>query len=194
MHIMIDLETLGTNPLTAPIIQIAAVAFNLGVDHPATIPHYDARIDARSCLRPPLNRAINVDTVAWWAKTDPALLVEIMESATRMPLQQGLGGLSAWTSGMDIEGVWSNGATFDITMLEMAYDQANMHTPWPFRAVRDVRTMAMIAGDDPVCWDGGPKTEREAIGKKHDAVVDCLRQVRMVQQTWLHRVKHGHYA
>ena len=61
---MIDLETLGTNSVTAPIIQIGAAAFELTGDGPTREP-FRLHVDSRSCLRPPFNRLIDPDTVAW---------------------------------------------------------------------------------------------------------------------------------
>jgi hypothetical protein len=194
---MIDLETLGIDPVTAPIIQIGAEAFDLDGDGPRTdVPPFRLHVDPKSSLVAPFNRVINADTVAWWAETDPELLVQIMRSKEK-PLEHALAELSIWVLGLnssaplDVEGVWANGATFDVVMLEMAYKQAGMRAPWHFRAIRDVRTMAMIAGDHDVCWTGGTVTDIERDGAKHDALVDCLRQLRMVQQTWKHRVVHG---
>lgn len=193
MHIMIDLETLGTSPVTAPIIQIGAVAFSLTGDGPAErAPLFHVTIEAASSMGPPFNRRIDPSTVAWWAKTDPALLVEILEGKG-MPLDHGLRALTEWFTriGEAPEGLWSNGPTFDVVMLELAYQQAHLPIPWSYRAIRDMRTMSMIAGDDNLCWEGGTKTLHEQTGQKHDALVDCLRQVRVIQQTWKRRVRHG---
>jgi hypothetical protein len=190
---MLDLETLGTDPATAPIIQIGAVGFELGGDGPmAGVPLFSELVSARSCLEPPFCRTLDPDTIVWWAETDPELLVKIMRGQG-VSLSNGIASLGIWFARYDddgIEGVWSNGATFDIPMLEAAYKQEGYRIPWHFRTVRDVRTMAMIAGDDPRCWNGGTVTETEARGQKHDALVDCLRQVRMVQQVWALKVRH----
>lgn len=195
MQIMIDLETLGTDPVTAPIIQIGVVAFRLEDDGPAcegSGPFFQRAVRAASNLRPPFNRVIDPNTVAWWADTDPKLLVRLLRDTDGDSLREVLGELGLWIIGLgdDVKGVWGNGATFDISMLEMAYKQADLLTPWHFRTVRDVRTMAMIAGDDDRCWKGGTVTAIEATGRKHDALVDCLRQVRMVQQTWQLKIIH----
>jgi hypothetical protein len=193
MHIMIDIETLGVDVMSAPIIQIGAAAFELEGDGPATgCPAFRLHVDPKSCLRPPFNRVIHPDTVAWWAETDPELLVEIMRSREQ-PLLNALAELATWFIRIDdgIEGVWSNGANFDVAMLDAAYTQAGMRTPWHYRVVRDVRTMAMIAGDDDRCWTDGLITDTERDGAKHDALVDCHRQIRMLQQTWKRRIVRG---
>ena len=118
------------------------------------------------------------------------MLVEIMEGKG-VNLDVALGELWTWVSNIrGVEGVWGNGPTFDVSMLEHAFQQAGMTTPWHYRTVRDVRTMAMIAGDDDACWNGGKITDVERNGKAHNATVDCLRQLRMVQQTWQRRVDH----
>lgn len=192
MHVMIDLETLGTDPEEAPIIQIGAVAFRLDEDGPAAgVPYYRGMVSAQSCLDHPFHRQISIGTIVFWLSTDPELLLTLLQDPARIDLREALGELGLWMVRCEepIEGVWGNGATFDISMLEMAYKQAGLVPPWHFRTVRDVRTMAMIAGDDEGCWKGGTVTTSEATGRKHDAVVDCLRQLRMVQQTWQRRVR-----
>jgi hypothetical protein len=105
-------------------------------------------------------------------------------------LTEALAELALWIIRIDdgIEGVWSNGACFDVVMLEAAYKQAGMRVPWHFRTIRDVRTMAMIAGDHQPCWTDGNITDIERDGQKHDALVDCMRQLRMIQQTMRHRI------
>jgi hypothetical protein len=187
---MIDLETLGVDPRTAPIIQIGAVAFELDEDGPKeAIPLFSELVTVRSNLLPPFCRELNPETVAWWADTDPSLLVKLMRGQG-VTLTTALANLGLWFIRIDdgIEGVWANGPTFDITMLESAYQQEGMRVPWDFRTIRDMRTMAMIAGDDDACWTGGEITAIEREGDKHNALVDCLRQIRMVQQTWKRRI------
>jgi hypothetical protein len=191
LHIMIDLETLGTDPATAPIIQIAAVPFRLDEDGPADRPRpFSEQVRAVTNAHPPHCRRVSFDTVAWWAETNPGLLVKLLKDPAAMSLSGALGNLSIWFTAIHerVEGVWANGATFDISMLEAAYRDEGMLCPWDFRAVRDVRTMAMIAHDHDVCWTGGTITHYEATGQKHDAQVDCLRQIRLVQQTWQRRI------
>ena len=189
---MVDLETLGLDPAKAPIIQIGAAAFELHGDGPAeAIPLFSEIVTVRSNLLPPFCREIDPDTVAWWAETDANLLVRLMRGQG-VTLTTALSNLSIWLIRADdgIEGVWAKGPCFDVTMLEMAYQQEGMRVPWSYRAPRDVRTMEMIAGDDDACWTGGEITAIEREGSKHNALVDCLRQIRVVQQTWKRRVLH----
>ena len=190
MHIMIDIETLGLDPASAPILQIGAAAFELDGDGPAAgIPLFTANANVASNLQHPFHRSIEPGTVAFWADTDPELLVEIMRGHGSS-LTHVLAELGIWFTRVDtvIEGVWSNGPCFDIAMLEAAYNQDGMRVPWTYRMIRDVRTMAMIAGDHDPCWTQGTITEIEREGRKHEALVDVLRQIRMVQQTWQRRV------
>jgi hypothetical protein len=188
---MIDLETLGTDPVTAPIIQVAAVPFHLDGDGPADRPlAFSEQVRAVTNTVHPFHREISLDTVVWWCRTNPELLVKLLTDPTGMSLSGVLGNLSIYIMSIKepIVGVWANGSTFDISMLEAAYRQEGMLCPWDFRAVRDVRTMAMIAHNHDVCWTGGTVTHYEATGQKHDAQVDCLRQIRLVQQTWQRRI------
>src|SRR5678815_2244529 len=154
---MIDIETLGLDPTSAPILQIGAAAFELGGDGPATgVPLFTATVNVGSNLQHPFHRSIDPGTVAFWADTDPELLVELMRGKGEM-LTTALAELGIWFIRIDdaIEGVWSNGPTFDISMLQAAYDQEGMRVPWTYRMIRDVRTMAMIAGDHDPCWTQG---------------------------------------
>lgn len=191
MHFMIDLETLGTDPVTAPIVQIAVVPFTLTGDGPCELVDFQCYVSAGSNEDAPFYRRASADTIKWWVGTNASLLAKIMGNPDAIALRSALGILADYfpTIGVDIDGVWANGPTFDISMLNAAFGQAGMKSPLPFRAERCVRTMAMIAGDDPDCWEGGTKTALEQQGEAHDARVDCHRQIRMVQQTFQRRIK-----
>jgi len=85
VHVMVDLETLGLDPTSAPILQIGAAAFELNGDGPATgVPLFSANVNVASNLRHPFHRSIDPGTVAFWADTDPELLVELMRGKGEM--------------------------------------------------------------------------------------------------------------
>ena len=74
--------------------------------------------------------------------------------------------------------VWGNGATFDITILESAYQSIDEECPWPFRGVMDVRTICR-ACDPYLHRDNFPMT-----GTLHRAVDDAVHQAGYLSAMW----------
>jgi hypothetical protein len=83
-------------------------------------------------------------------------------------------------------GVWSNGASFDVVAVETAMRQTLTEypnpIPWPYWSVRDTRTLYDVTGVS--LKDGGHVTS-------HKAVEDAERQAIVVQQGYLKLVKAG---
>jgi hypothetical protein len=187
MHLMLDMETLGTHPVTAPILQISLVPFNLDEDGPLKNANdFQCFVSAQSNEGYPFRRRANCDTIRWWAETNPALLAKIMDKEHGISLAKALQRIVGYiqairNEGLTIDGIWAKGPTFDISMIESAFEQAGIPVPWDFRDHRCVRTMEMIGGKG---FDGGTKTARELSGELHDARVDCDKQIRLVQQVW----------
>ena len=184
MHYMIDLETLGTNPATAPIVQIAVVPFTLFDQGPASAPHEWFNVSVRADGQP--GREVNIDTLRWWLDTDPTLLRSILNDPAAVSLYEALNGLDQWFrhegTMRQVDGLWANGPDFDVAMMASAFNQRGQKVPWPYNAARDVRTTCKVFGTWVTDWDNlGMVHPLEAEGKAHDARVDCLRQIRWVQ-------------
>jgi len=74
----------------------------------------------------------------------------------------------------NIEGVWSNGPSFDQAILENLYHQYSTEPPWKYNAGRDFRTMRMLA----------PNVESIKPAVAHDAEADARAQAQMVQKIY----------
>jgi hypothetical protein len=162
---MIDIETLGVAP-AATILTIAAQSFD-----PFGQGHFDRHFYSRITLESQENRTIDDGTIAWWT-TQPEAQAEAFAEEDRMPLDQALDllGKLIWQSSF----LWSQGPTFDMTILEHAYKSYGKPIPWQYYKVRDSRTLFSL-------WPGLPKP-----ATSHHALEDCRRQIDMLQATLQH--------
>jgi hypothetical protein len=163
---MIDLETLSTLP-DATILTIAAQGFDpFGIGYHEKHTYY-----ARITLESQKNRSIEEGTISWWA-TQPEAQAEALMDKDRVPLDTALDALGKliWHSNY----LWSQGPTFDCTILEQAYKSYNKPLPWQYYRVRDSRTVLSLYPDLPK-----PSTS-------HHALEDCRRQIDMLQATFRH--------
>jgi hypothetical protein len=169
-HIMVDLETLGTES-NSVIMSIAAVPFNMESGKTGT-PYY-TNVDIQSCLNVGLQ--ISGSTLEWWMKQSNAAITRIF-SGTSLPLDRALDELSGVISQFyDIQ-VWGNSARFDLGILENAYLKSGKSIPWKFYNERDVRTL--------VAFDPDVKANMVFTGTPHDALDDCLHQVKYCSAIW----------
>lgn len=145
--VSIDLETLGTRPGSV-ITQIGLFAFSTG---PLASPNrtgLQIHVQAQSQI----DQGFLVDwsTLAWWMHQEPEAKEALIRGQdTAATIQDALEQVSRWfreefPHGTPQPLVWGNGATFDITMLEIAYSRFSMFVPWSYRNVRDIRTLAAL--------------------------------------------------
>lgn len=160
---MIDLEGLATGP-DATILTIAAQAFD-----PFGKGYYEQSYYARVTLESQENRAIDDDTIAWWATQPAEVRDEAFNEEGRVPLDEALDGLGKliWHSKF----IWAQGPTYDMNILEHAYKSYRKTLPWKYFMVRDSRTIFSCWPDQPI-----PPTT-------HHALEDCRRQIGMLQNT-----------
>ena len=164
-HLMIDIETLGVAP-AATILTIAAQSFD-----PFGQGHFDRHFYSRITLESQENRTIDDGTIAWWT-TQPEAQAEAFAEEDRMPLDQALDllGKLIWQSSF----LWSQGPTFDMTILEHAYKSYKKPIPWQYYKVRDSRTLFSL-------YPGLPRPPTS-----HHALEDCRRQIDLLQATLQH--------
>jgi exodeoxyribonuclease VIII len=98
-------------------------------------------------------------------------------------LEEGLRRLSAWMTenGADEKGearIWSH-ATFDVPIIEAAYQRVGLKPPWDYRNCRDLRTLYDLAG-------GCPPAPNERF---HNALSDAKAQMEEIQFC-LNRISH----
>lgn len=160
--LMIDLETMGTGP-NAAVIQLGAVAFN-SVNGLADPDGLSLDIDLHSSVL--LGGEVDAATAQWWRDRGGLELKE------PVPLRAALLELGAWVKNLpQLERVWSQGANFDVPILEGYYRRAGLECPWPYYAARDTRTVYDLAKER-----GWKKPEdSKAV---HHALQDCLIQTK----------------
>lgn len=166
-HLSVDLETLGTTADSA-ILSIGAVKFDLESGQIDEGGFYGS-ISIDSNLE--AGRKINEDTLIWWLK-QPAAAQQVFHEK-KGDLYAVLQEFSDWVGTRDFL-VWSNGASFDIPMLEHAYKAAHMEVPWEFWNSRCFRTYKNLPGAKSVKL---PAKQ----GVAHNALADAYNQAAQLQ-------------
>lgn len=175
MHVMLDLETLGTAPGSA-IIAIGAAAFDLyapdgrgrGLETISLQP-----ITLRSNLA--VGLATDTPTLEWWARQEEAPR-RVFEEATRgegAHVVTALLDFSAWWAYVEGEAVWGNGSEFDVALLGAAYHACGLDVPWPYSAARCFRTIKKELGH--------LAPEPAFVGVRHYALNDAVHQARWLR-------------
>lgn len=171
-HLMIDLETLGT-AVNAPIISIGAVFFDPNTGKLGE--EFNQSVDLASALK--FGKASG-DTIKWWMGQDD----NARKSVTRgiLTIEEVLSGFVTFVHKKDVNflRVWGNGATFDISILEVAFTRVlGKPAPWKFWNVRDCRTIRELG-------DGIVEYEFVREGTHHDALDDAKFQAKWVSAYW----------
>lgn len=168
---MIDLETLGVKA-HAPILSIGACNFDIMTGTISSTFYF--AIGWEQALHNQAGRIYTQDTIDWWEKQSEEAQQAVKR--THGTLTDALGQLSIFLNGD--EHVWGNGSTFDITILEHAYDQLSIETPWKYWKVRDVRTVVDISSDV------FNKDMMKFGGVQHNALDDAIHQAKYVSEMW----------
>jgi hypothetical protein len=142
MNYMIDLETLGNTP-TSVIASIGVVKFDLKKDVDlSTAEVYTEVVNRESCIKQGLT--MDVSTVEWWVKQGES--AKRIFGTSGVELKTVLCQLRDWMRiWEDKEAqVWSNGANFDIPILENAYKRCGLDIPWKYYQTRCFRTIKAL--------------------------------------------------
>lgn len=159
-HVMIDFETLSTNP-NAAVLSLGAVAFTK--DGLITDEEFYVNIDSDDCIR--LGLHVSQATVDWWAKQSQEAKDALNED--KKSLLEAMTLFSAWVRKIQGTHVWGNGADFDNPILKSCYEAIEADTPFkPFNG-RCYRTIKNIPGM--------PKMEGRS-GTHHNALHDARSQ------------------
>ncbi|HFZ1503936.1 TPA: 3'-5' exoribonuclease [Klebsiella pneumoniae] len=179
VHIMVDLETMGKKH-NAPIVAIGAVVFD-----PATGSIGESFYKV-VCLESSVNWGAVIDpsTVIWWLKQSSEARSAIVNDDA-IPLQDALLQFREFVSdnvagGSKKAQVWSNGASFDNSILRSSYDCIAEDYPWEYWNDRDVRTMVEFG--QAISFD--PKTTIPFEGSRHNALADAIHQAHYVSAIW----------
>jgi len=174
MHVMLDLETLGTGN-NAAVVEIGAAEFDPhGVGILST---FRRRIMLESAMR---HGNVDAGTLLWWMQqSDEARLGVFFDTQeTARPLDVALDDFSSWLYGDKNEVVmWGNGATFDNIVIRSAYRSVGKKVPWSFRQDKCYRTVINLLPEHR-----RPPFER--IGMAHSAVDDATTQALHLQKVY----------
>lgn len=170
-HCMIDLEALGTSA-DSKILSIGAVVF-----------------DANGAVLQTLYRVINLDsqrertmshdTLVWWFQQTEAARQAITLAAPHALRDSLVMLANILGQHKDIK-MWSNGADFDLPMLQHAYGAFGLSTPWKFWNNRCFRTVKGIHKDIKA---------PERAGTHHNALDDAKHQMQHLMS--IHRARGG---
>lgn len=168
--LMIDLETLGTDPET-PVISLGAVFFNPETKQLG--PTFYMALDVSEQIQ--RGRKPTGDTIKWWmGQTDAAKKV-FHEKAK--PAQDVLQLFVRWykdnSTGKRGSSVWGNGSTFDISIMENIFRDYGLGCPWSHYNVMDLRTFKRFVAK-------GKKVEKR--GTNHNALDDAVSQAQYVME------------
>ena len=165
-HIMIDFETLSTNP-NAAVLSLGAVAFT---KDGLTDQEFYVNIDSVNCIN--LGLHVSQATVDWWAKQSQEAKDALEED--KKDLLTALTLFSAWVRHVSGSHLWGNGADFDNPILKSCYEAVNVNTPFePFNG-RCYRTIKNIPGMPKMAGRSG--THHNAL---HDARSQAIHLLQM---------------
>ena len=170
IHVMLDLETMGT-AMTSAIVSIGAVEFDPNSNRIGTSFH--EHILLNNSIR--AGFTLSASTVLWWMnQSDDARSRVTRGQVGAATVVAALQGFSGWLDGLAPKKdrvIWGNGAAFDNALLASAYEKTGLECPWEFWNDACYRT---IKNRHPVI-----KLVRE--GVHHDACDDALSQAKHLQ-------------
>jgi len=138
-QLMLDLETLGTNP-RSPITAIGAVLFD-----PVTgiVDEQFYRAIDIACYDQYREYFISdYSTLKWWfEQSDEAIKSTFVNGGDRVTLEKALEDFQEFIPSRTGTNVWGNGADFDNVILGSAYDSLGMNRPWMYSDNRCFRTI-----------------------------------------------------
>lgn len=176
--LMIDLETLGNTPQT-PILSIGACFFNAQEPNPLNKDKIGPTFELILQLDEQIARGRKPDgsTVQWWmSQSDEARAAIVDKDKVAKPAEEVLNLFARWITenNKDVY-VWGNGSTFDISILEDAFRDYGIKTPWGYNKVMDLRTYRRFVAK-------GEKVKK--LGVAHRALDDAISQARFVMENF----------
>lgn len=165
--VMVDVETTGLTPHACALIQIGAVPFNYST---GTI---DTDNMFKISLMMPRNRYWTDDTQRFWMVDNADVYRSIMEAA--QPAEGAFRAFHSWAVARGDVRFWSKGM-LDWNMIDSYCLQYDLPMPFNFRQVKDLRSfVAGLYGDAEY---REPAVDK--VGNHHDALHDCLTQLKIL--------------
>ena len=169
---MIDLETLGTKP-GCKILSIGAVVFNpmeplrLYAQPVENIFYSSISTESQYTIL-----TTDPSTLEWWSVQDDAAREEAFSGV--LPIGEVLANFTRYLNmQLLITGltkkdlyVWGNSASFDLKILEAAYDKCCLPVPWNYSNEMCFRTLKKLSATKAPAF----------VGVKHNALADAINQ------------------
>lgn len=170
--IMVDLETLGTQPGSV-ILSIGAVEFD--PDRGLGAAFYTV-ISRGSCLLEGLTEDAN--TLAWWSRQskEARAVLDQANSPSAHTLHHAL--QDFWAFMRRDDEVWGNGSDFDNVLLAAAYQATGLPLPWKFWNNRCYRTLKSLRPDVPFVRSGTHHNALDDARTQADHAVHILRALK----------------
>lgn len=147
IHIVLDLETMGTSQ-NAAIIEVGLVIFNhMGVEGNINlIDTYSSAVTLTSSM---LHGGItDANTIEWWMDSDRAEARNNWIRSNKLSLPRVLNDISLllgnFSSFEPLPLIWGNGVNFDNAILKSAYERLEVKVPWGYRQEADFRTLKLL--------------------------------------------------
>jgi len=168
--ISFDLETFGISA-NSHVLSIGVAGFDIDTGTVEWTRHYKMGTADQP------GRVICGKTVEWWLLQSAEARDSVIGS--NCCLSEALNEISSLVK-VGPSYVWGNGATFDISILEHAYNDLNQQIPWPFWDIRDMRTIVALA-------ESLRGFDRKSIlrkGTHHSAVDDAVYQAKVISAAY----------
>jgi exodeoxyribonuclease VIII len=125
-HVMINLETLGTDP-EAMILSLGAVKF----DPLAKLIEetFHTAVDLLQAPRNAYGLTIDPGMLFWWLQPERSRARVALSETPKADLASVLDGFALWFGNLSLP-VWGNGVAFNNVILRNAFEAMNMDCPW----------------------------------------------------------------
>ncbi|EFC5360861.1 exonuclease [Escherichia coli] len=175
-HLMIDLETMGTNT-NAPIVVIGAVFFDPQTGEIG--PVFYIVISLTDAMN--TGAAPDGGTIKWWLKQSSEARAAILTDQVKLKdaLSRFREFINEYSDEKFVQ-VWGNGATFDNAILRTSYERLEIPCPWRYHNDRDVRTIVELGKT----IDFDAKTVIPFEGVRHNALDEARHQAKYVSAIW----------
>lgn len=182
-HIMIDLETLGTNN-NALVVSISAVQFDMSSNQIGD--KFEIGLNREQQLEK--GAIVDKSTLDWWEEqSDEAK--DMLNRLEKIDVDVALNKFNNWVKAnfkapSKIK-LWGNGATFDNVIIRNLFERHNIEFAIPYYCDKDVRTLAYVTKINPYSYTFE--------GTKHNGIDDCLHQIRYCQDGYqkIHNIEQG---
>lgn len=169
--IMVDIETMGTNPFLHGVIQLSAIKFNYETEE------LGAMFDR--CPMPLPQKGWSDSTKDFWmGKNRPVYESIIMRAEPAVPVWEDFLRFALEDAPADGFRFWSKPTTFDFMFIANAFESLGHATPFHFRYARDLNSFAAGLTGDPEHPDMESKVINQGVA--HNGLHDCAYQIDML--------------